>query len=399
MLTLDKIYHAAFVLKDVARKTDLIEAPKLSKDCQLYLKTENLQVTGSFKVRGAYYKISQLSKEESDKGVIACSAGNHAQGVALAATRRGIKSIVCMPDGAPIMKVENTKNLGAEVCLVPGTYDDAHDKAVELQEETGMTFIHPYDDEQVIAGQGTIGLEILDQLPDVDAVIVPVGGGGLISGVAFAIKSLKPDVKVYGVQAEGADAIAQSFHSHSYVQTDSVATIADGIAVKAPGDITVPLIQKYADDVVTVNDLEISEAVLLLMERCKQIVEPSGAAPVAAVLKGKVDVKGKNVVCLLSGGNIDVSFIQCIIEQGLVSRHRRLRFTVTLLDRPGSLGKLLNDIAALGANILSVEHDRLTAGLNPNEIDVHVSCEVGGKEHGDRVLDQLIQNGYHVKID
>ena len=202
MLTLDKIYHAAFVLKDVARKTDLIEAPKLSKDCQLYLKTENLQATGSFKVRGAYYKISQLSEEESAKGVIACSAGNHAQGVALAATRRGIKSIVCMPDGAPIMKVENTKNLGAEVCLVPGTYDDAHDKAVELQEETGMTFIHPYDDEQVIAGQGTIGLEILDQLPDVDAVVVPVGGGGLISGVAFAIKSLRPEVKVYGVQAE-----------------------------------------------------------------------------------------------------------------------------------------------------------------------------------------------------
>ena len=399
MLTLDKIYHAAFVLKDVARKTDLIEAPRLSKDCQLYLKTENLQVTGSFKVRGAYYKISQLSKEESDKGVIACSAGNHAQGVALAATRRGIKSIVCMPDGAPIMKVENTKNLGAEVCLVPGTYDDAHDKAVELQEETGMTFIHPYDDEQVIAGQGTIGLEILDQLPDVDAVIVPVGGGGLISGVAFAIKSLKPDVKVYGVQAEGADAIAQSFRTHGYVQTDSAATIADGIAVKVPGDLTVPLIERYADDVVTVSDRDISEAVLLLMERCKQIVEPAGATPVAAVLKGKVDVKGKNVVCLLSGGNIDVSFIQCIIEQGLVARSRRLRFTVTLLDRPGSLGKLLNDIAALGANILSVEHDRLTAGLNPNEIDVHVSCEVGDKAHGDRVRGQLIQSGYHVKID
>ena len=229
--------------------------------------------------------------------------------------------------------------------------------------------------------------------------IVPAGGGGLLAGVAACIKQINPRVQVIGVQAEGADAIAQSFRTHSYVQTDSVATIADGIAVKAPGDITVPLIQKYADDVVTVSDLEISEAVLLLMERCKQIVEPSGAAPVAAVLKGKVDVKGKNVVCLLSGGNIDVSFIQCIIEQGLVSRHRRLRFTVTLLDRPGSLGKLLNDIAALGANILSVEHDRLAAGLNPNEIDVHVSCEVGGKEHGDHVLDQLIQTGYHVKID
>ena len=230
MLTLDKIYHAAFVLKDVARKTDLIEAPKLSKDCQLYLKTENLQATGSFKVRGAYYKISQLSEEESAKGVIACSAGNHAQGVALAATRRGIKSIVCMPDGDPIMKVENTKNLGAEVCLVPGTYDDAHDKAVELQEETGMTFIHPYDDEQVIAGQGTIGLEILDQLPDVDAVVVPVGGGGLISGVAFAIKSLRPEVKVYGVQAEGAGAVpvaAVLFHKLP-VEGKKVACVVSG---------------------------------------------------------------------------------------------------------------------------------------------------------------------------
>ena len=272
-------------------------------------------------------------------------------------------------------------------------------RAKKICEETGAEFIHPFDDEDVMAGQGTIALEILRDLPFVDMIFVPAGGGGLLAGVAACIKQINPRVQVIGVQAEGANAIAQSFHAHSYVQTDSVATIADGIAVKAPGDITVPLIQKYADDVVTVNDLEISEAVLLLMERCKQIVEPSGAAPVAAVLKGKVDVKDKNVVCLLSGGNIDVSFIQCIIEQGLVSRHRRLRFTVTLLDRPGSLGKLLNDIAALGANILSVEHDRLTAGLNPNEIDVHVSCEVGGKEHGDRVLDQLIQNGYHVKID
>ena len=245
MLTLDKIYHAAFVLKDVARRTDLIEAPKLSKDCHLYLKTENLQVTGSFKVRGAYYKISQLSGEESEKGVIACSAGNHAQGVALAATRRGIRSIVCMPDGAPIMKVENTKSLGAEVCLVPGTYDDAHDKAVELQAETGMTFIHPYDDEQVIAGQGTIGLEILDQLPDLDAVIVPVGGGGLISGVAFAIKSLRPEVKVYGVQAEGAPSMYRSLHEHKYQTLKNAATFADGIQVKTPGELTYQLCEEY----------------------------------------------------------------------------------------------------------------------------------------------------------
>ena len=266
MLTLDKVYHAAFVLKDVARKTDLIEAPKLSKDCQLYLKTENLQATGSFKVRGAYYKISQLSKEESEKGVIACSAGNHAQGVALAATRRGIKSIVCMPDGAPIMKVENTKSLGAEVCLVPGTYDDAHDKAVELQAETGMTFIHPYDDEQVIAGQGTIGLEILDQLPDVDAVIVPVGGGGLISGVAFAIKSLKPDVKVYGVQAEGAPSMYRSLHEHKYQTLSAASTFADGIQVKTPGELTYQLCEEYVDDIVTVTEDETAAAILSLME-------------------------------------------------------------------------------------------------------------------------------------
>ena len=399
MLTLDKIYQASHVLRSVIRKTDLIQAPKLCPDCDLFLKTENLQVTGSFKVRGAYYMMSQLTDEEKARGVIACSAGNHAQGVALAAAKNHMKALICLPDGAPISQVEATKSYGAEVCMVKGVYDDAYNKAVELQKEHNYTFVHPFDNENVIAGQGTIGLEILDQMTDVDAVIVPIGGGGLISGVAFAIKQLNPNIKVYGVQASGAPSMYESIHNDKITCLDSVSTIADGIAVKVPGDLTVPLIERYADDVVTVSDRDISEAVLLLMERCKQIVEPAGATPVAAVLKGKVDVKGKNVVCLLSGGNIDVSFIQCIIEQGLVARSRRLRFTVTLLDRPGSLGKLLNDIAALGANILSVEHDRLTAGLNPNEIDVHVSCEVGDKAHGDRVRGQLIQSGYHVKID
>ena len=249
MLTLDKIYHAKFVLKQVARKTDLIAAPRLCPGTDLYLKTENLQVTGSFKVRGAYYKISQLSAEERAKGVIACSAGNHAQGVALAATRMGIKSVVCMPDGAPIMKVESTKRLGADVELVKGTYDDAHDRAVELQEQTGMTFIHPYDDELVIAGQGTIGLEILDQLPDVDAVIVPIGGGGLISGVAFAIKSLRPEVKIYGVQAAGAPSMEHAFHDHKYETLDSAVTFADGIAVKTPGETTYEMVSQYVDEI------------------------------------------------------------------------------------------------------------------------------------------------------
>ena len=258
MLTLDKIYHAKFVLKQVARKTDLIAATRLCPGTDLYLKTENLQVTGSFKVRGAYYKISQLSAEERAKGVIACSAGNHAQGVALAATRMGIKSVVCMPDGAPIMKVESTKRLGAEVELVKGTYDDAHDRAVELQEQTGMTFIHPYDDELVIAGQGTIGLEILDQLPDVDAVIVPIGGGGLISGVAFAIKSLRPEVKIYGVQAAGAPSMEHAFHDHKYETLDSAVTFADGIAVKTPGETTFDMVSQYVDEIVTVSEDEIA---------------------------------------------------------------------------------------------------------------------------------------------
>lgn len=366
---------------------------------QIYLKCENRQKTGSFKIRGASNKIAVLAAKGKVSGVVASSAGNHAQGVACAAAKFGIPATIVMPATAPIAKVQATQGYGARVILSGDCYDDAYAKALEICKEEGAVFLHPYNDIDVIAGQGTLGLEIVGDLPTVDMIIVPAGGGGLLAGVAACVKQINPRIRVIGVQAEGCDPIYRSFKEKKYICADTSATIADGISVKAPGDITVELINRYVDDVVTVNDNEISEAILLLMERCKQIVEPSGAAPVAAVLKGKVDVKGKNVVCLLSGGNIDVSFIQCIIEQGLVSRHRRLRFTVTLLDRPGSLGKLLNDIAALGANILSVEHDRLAAGLNPNEIDVHVSCEVGGKEHGDHVLDQLIQTGYHVKID
>ena len=342
MLTLDKIYHAAFVLKDVARKTDLIEAPKLSKDCQLYLKTENLQATGSFKVRGAYYKISQLSEEESAKGVIACSAGNHAQGVALAATRRGIRSIVCMPDGAPLMKVENTKNLGAEVCLVPGTYDEAHDKAVQLQKEYDMTFIHPYDDEQVIAGQGTIGLEILDQLPDVDAVVVPVGGGGLISGIAFAIKTLRPEVKVYGVQAEGAPSMYRSLHEHKYQTLKAASTFADGIQVKTPGELTYQLCEQYVDDIVTVTEDETAAAILSLMENQKLVA--------------------KKVACVISGGNIDVNILNRVITRGLVMSGRKANLTIALEDKPGQLKKVAEVVSRCGSNVVSVQHD----GSDPN---------------------------------
>ena len=363
MLTLDKIYHAAFVLRDVARRTDLIEAPHLSRHGgQLYLKTENLQVTGSFKVRGAYYKISQLSPEERAKGVIACSAGNHAQGVALAATRMGIRSIVCMPDGAPIMKVENTKNLGAEVCLVPGTYDDAHDYAVSLQAETGMTFIHPYDDELVIAGQGTIGLEILDQLPDLDAVIVPIGGGGLIAGIAFTIKSLRPDVKVYGVQAAGAPSMYLSVRDHRYQTLDTAATFADGIQVKTPGELTYELCEKYVDEVVAVSEDEIAAATLSLMENQKLVAEGAGAVPVAAALFDKLPIQGKKAVCVLSGGNIDVNILSRVITRGLIMSGRKANLTIALEDKPGQLTRVSSIVAECGGNVVSVQYD----GSDPN---------------------------------
>ncbi len=357
MLTLDKVYHAAFVLKDVARKTDLIAAPRMSDEVKLYLKTENLQVTGSFKLRGAYYKISQLSEEERSKGVIACSAGNHAQGVALAATRMGIKSVVCMPDGAPIMKVESTKRLGAQVELVKGTYDDAHDRAVELQKETGMTFIHPYDDEQVIAGQGTIGLEILEQLPDVEAVIVPVGGGGLIAGVAFAIKSLRPDVKVYGVQAAGAASMFNAFRDQAYETLDTVDTFADGIAVKTPGEITYEMVTKYVDDIYTVSEDEIAAAILSLMENQKLVAEGAGATPVAAALFGHLPIQGKKTVCLVSGGNIDVNILSRVITRGLVMSGRKVNLMIALEDKPGQLTRVSEIISGHGANVVSVQYD------------------------------------------
>ncbi len=399
-LKLQDIELAAQRLRPVLHHTELDMSSTFSEMTggQIYLKCENRQKTGSFKIRGAGNKIAAIAERGEVKSVVASSAGNHAQGVALAAKNFGIPATIVMPASAPIAKVQATQGYGAKVVLSGDCYDDAYAKACEICREEGATFLHPYNDLEVIAGQGTLGLEILSDLPTADVVIVPAGGGGLLAGVAAFIKQINPRIRVIGVQAEGADAIARSFREKRYISTDEVSTIADGIAVKSPGDITVELINRYADDVVTVSDIEISEAILMLMERCKQIVEPSGATPVAAVLKGKVDVKGKKVVCLLSGGNIDVSFIQCIIEQGLVSRHRRLKFTVTLLDKPGSLSRLLNDVAALGANILSVEHDRLSAGLNPNETNVHIACEVGGRAHGENVVAELKNKGYNLNI-
>ena len=394
MLTLDKIYHAKFILKQVARKTDLIAAPHLCPDTDLYLKTENLQVTGSFKVRGAYYKISQLTAEERAKGVIACSAGNHAQGVALAATRMGIRSVVCMPDGAPIMKVESTKRLGAEVELVKGTYDDAHDRAVELQQQTGMTFIHPYDDERVIAGQGTIGLEILDQLPDVDAVIVPVGGGGLIAGVAFAIKSLRPEVKVYGVQAAGAASMERAFHAGQYQTLDRVDTFADGIAVKTPGEITFQMAESYVDDIVTVSEDEIAAAILALMENQKLMAEGAGATPVAAALFGKLPLAGKKTVCLISGGNIDVNILSRVITRGLVMSGRKVNLMIALEDKPGQLTRVSDIISACGANVISVHHDRADTNMAITSCFLKLGLETRNMAQIDEIKQRLTEAGF-----
>lgn len=399
-LELKEIELAAQRLQSVLHHTELDHSATFSAmtGAEIYLKCENRQKTGSFKIRGASNKIAALSERGEVSSVVASSAGNHAQGVACAARKFGIPATIVMPKTAPIAKVQATEGYGAKVVLCGDCYDDAYKEACAICEKESAVFLHPYNDLEVIAGQGTLGLEILGDLPTADIIIVPAGGGGLLAGVAACVKQVNPRIQVVGVQAEGADAIVRSFREKKYISTDSVSTIADGIAVKCPGDITVELINRYVDELVTVSDTDISEAILLLMERCKQIVEPSGATPVAAVLKGKVDVKGKRVVCLLSGGNIDVSFIQSIIEQGLVSRHRRLKFTVTLLDKPGSLGSLLNSIAELGANILSVQHDRLSAGLNPNETDVHIACEVGGQEHGETVLAQLKEKGFKITI-
>lgn len=394
MLTLDKIYHASYILKDVIRPTDLIKAKDIIPGSKIYLKTENLQVTGSFKVRGAYYKISQLTDEEKSKGVIACSAGNHAQGVALAATKSGIKSLICIPDSAPISKVEATKKFGADVCLVEGTYDDAYEKAIQLQHESGATFIHPFDDEMVIAGQGTIGLEILDQKSDLDAVIVPVGGGGLISGVAFAIKSLNPNIKVYGVQAAGAASMVNALEHNEIEALPFVHTFQDGIAVKTPGENTFNICREYVDDIITVTDDEVSAAILTLIEKQKLVTEGAGAAAFAAALFKKLPVEGKKVCCLLSGGNIDVTILSRVINRGLQMSGRLAELTIELIDKPGQLKGVSDIIANLGGNVVSINHDRADVNTDINACFLRISMETRNQEHVNEIKQELEKQGY-----
>ncbi len=397
MISLDKIYHGAHVLKQVLRPTELIRAARMCPDCNLYLKNENLQVTGSFKVRGAYYKISQLSEEERKNGVIACSAGNHAQGVALAASMHGIKATICIPDGAPISKVEATKSYGADVVLVKGVYDDAYEHALKLVKETGATFIHPFDDELVIAGQGSIGLEIIDQLEGVDAVVVPVGGGGLISGVAFTLKSLDPKIKVYGVQAEGAPSMRDAINDDKIETLSGVHTIADGIAVKTPGELTFDICKNYVDDIVTVTDDEISTAILELIEREKVIAEGAGAASVAAIMFDKLPVKGKNVVALVSGGNIDVTILSRVINRGLQMTGRLTELVIELTDKPGQLLTVSEIISSYGANVVELDHNRGDRHIDINDCILRISIETRNREHLNEITNALTKSGFKLR--
>ena len=396
MLTLDQVYKASHVLKEVLRPTQCIKAPKINTEAEVYLKTENLQVTGSFKVRGAYYKISQLSEEEKSHGVIACSAGNHAQGVALAAQKNGIKAVICLPDGAPISKVEATRSYGAEICLVPGVYDDAYNEALRQRDEHNYTFIHPFDDENVIAGHGTIGLELIEQVPDLDAVVVPVGGGGLISGVAFALKSLNPNIKVYGVQSAGAPSMVNSLADNKIECLDRVSTIADGIKVKEPGEHTFEYCKKYVDDVVTVTDDEVSSAILALIEQHKLISEGAGAVSVAAVMFNKVPVKGKKVVCLVSGGNIDVTILSRVIKRGLLKSGRSDTLAIQLEDKPGQLVGVSKVIAELGGNVVSIHHERASEDSDITDCILRIVLETRDFEHIKEIRKALTDAGFKI---
>ncbi len=395
MITLEKIFDAQSVLKNIVRETKLVRAYGIAPETELYLKPENLQITGSFKVRGSAYKISQLTEEEKKKGVIACSAGNHAQGVALAASKSGIKSLICLPDSAPISKVEATKGYGAEVCLVKGCYDDAYNKALELRDEKGYTFVHPFDDENVIAGQGTIALEILNELDNIDAVIVPIGGGGLISGIAYTIKQIRPSIKVYGVQSAGAPSMYNSIKNGKIESLDKVSTIADGIAVKRPGDNTFEYISKFVDDIAIVTDDEVSQAILALIEKQKMIAEGAGAVSVAAVMFDKFNLKGKRVVSVVSGGNIDVTSLSRVIDRGLMNSGREISMLIELIDKPGQLKDISRIIADNGGNVTEVHYEKgKTESING--CFLRIEMETRDFDHVNIIKESLRKEGFKI---
>ena len=397
MLELKDFEAAADRLKNVIHNIPLSTSATFSAmtGAEVYLKYENQQKTGSFKVRGAYNKIMKRYAEGDLHAVVASSAGNHAQGVAFAASSVGVKSTIVMPRSTPIAKVSATQGYGADVVLAGNIYDEAYAKACEICEETGAEFIHPFDDPMVIAGQGTIGLEIMDDLPDVDTIVVPIGGGGLASGVASAVKMLHPNVRVIGVQAAGAAGMKASIEAGHVVSLDTAKTIADGIAVKKPGELTFALCSKYLDEIVTVDDDEIAQAILFLMERGKMVAEGAGAAPVAAIMNRKFDVSGK-VAAVISGGNIDVTMISRIIEKGLLRAGRMTKLRILMQDRPGQLEMASRIIAAEGANVMVVHHDRTDVDLDIRDAILEITMETQDRKHAQRVIDALRANGFKV---
>lgn len=384
-------------LGTVIEKTKLIYSNIFSDESgnEVYIKPENLQRTGSFKVRGAYNKIAKLTEEEKAKGVIAASAGNHAQGVALAAQKLGIKAIIVMPKHSPLIKVEATRKYGAEVILVGDVYDDAYRYARELQEKEGYTFVHPFDDEDVIEGQGTIALEVLEELPDADIILVPIGGGGLISGVATAAKLKNPLIKIVGVEPEGAASALAAIKSNKVVELSEASTIADGTAVKRIGDATFEYIKKYVDEIVTVSDYELMEAFLLLVEKHKIVAENSGILSVAGLKK--LNVKGKKIISILSGGNIDVLTISSMINKGLINRRRIFTFSVDLPDKPGQLVAVSEILAAQNANVIRLEHNQFKNLNRFHDVELQVTVETYGEEHIKKIIEIFNERGYVIK--
>lgn len=363
----------------------------------IFLKPENLQKTGSFKLRGAFNRIATLTQEEKAKGVIASSAGNHAQGVAYSAALHGVPATIVMPQRAPVAKVMATQAYGARVVLHGVVYDDAYRKARELQEAEGFTFLHPFNDPMVIAGQGTIALEMLEDLPELDALVIPIGGGGLAAGMAVAAKALKPSIRIIGVEVERFDAMRQSVLDGDLVTVKAGSTIADGIAVKKPGDLTYSLIRRYVDDIVTVNEEETAEAILLLLERAKWLVEGAGAVSVAAAVERKLGLSGKKVGLVLSGGNIDINVLSTIIEKGLVQAGRKLRIKTILQDKPGQLAQVMDVFAGLGSSIRSIHHDRYAEEVELGYVQVEMESETRNRDHAEDVLKALKQHGFIVK--
>jgi threonine dehydratase len=396
-VSIENIYAAEKKLQSVIKKTELIESPVFSNECgnRVFIKPENLQVTGAFKIRGAFNKLSQLSDEEKSRGVIASSAGNHAQGIGYAAQLLGIKATVVMPATTPIIKVEATRNYGADVVLYGDSYDEAYKKARELEAEHNYVFVHPFDDLDVIIGQGTVALEILNELEDVDEILVPIGGGGLVSGIAFAAKMLKPTIRIIGVEPEGACCIKESLANNHVIELDKVDTIADGAAVKRPGSLTFEFIREFVDEVITVSDFDIAEAILLLIEKHKLITEGAGALSLAGLKK--LSSKNKKVVCLVSGGNIDILTISAIINKALVFRGRLFCFTINLPDKPGELLHVAKIISELNANVIKLDHNQSKVMDSFKQVQLEVTVETNGHSHVEEIEAAFKRNGIEIQ--